>query len=62
MPSAYSTTHIPEDHDWFGLPYPGTYMLDSEGRVFEKSFFADHCERGSANDFLQLLRRGSETG
>jgi hypothetical protein len=46
-------THIPEDHDWFGLPYPGTYMLDSEGRVFEKSFFADHCERGSANDFLQ---------
>ena len=46
-------THIPEDHDWFGLPYPGTYMLDAEGRVFDKSFFADHCERGSANDFLQ---------
>ena len=46
-------THIPEDHKWYGVPYPGTYMIDSDGVVFEKSFFASHGVRESVNDMLQ---------
>jgi len=46
-------THIPEDHDWFGIPYPGMYMVGSDGLVFDKSFFADHGVRESVNDVLQ---------
>lgn len=46
-------THIPEDHEWYGIPFPGTYMVDEKGMVFAKSFFADHMVRESASDMLQ---------
>ena len=46
-------TQIPEDHKWYGVPYAGTYMIDSDGVVFEKSFFANHGVRESVNDMLQ---------
>ena len=46
-------TNIPEDHQWHGVPYPGTYMVDPTGRVFDKSFFAEHGIRESANNMLQ---------
>ena len=45
--------HIPEDHPWFGIPYPGTFMIDKDGRVFDRTFFADHMVRESVNDMLQ---------
>ena len=45
--------NIPAEHDWYGIPYPGTYMVGRDGRVFERSFFADHAERESVNDMLQ---------
>ena len=46
-------THIPEDHEWYGIPFPGTYMVDEQGKVFAKSFFADHKVRESVADMLQ---------
>ena len=46
-------THIPEDHELFGVPYPGSYMIGKHGRVFDKSFFAEHGTRESVNDMLQ---------
>ena len=46
-------THIPEDHDDFGVPYPGTYMIGEDGLVFSKSFFAEHGTRESINAMLQ---------
>ena len=46
-------THIPKDHKWFGVPYPGTYMIGNDGLVFDKSFFAEHGTRESINDMLQ---------
>ena len=46
-------TNIPEEHRYFGVPYPGTYMVRSDGLVFEKSFFAEHGTRESVNDMLQ---------
>ena len=46
-------THLPEEHGWFGIPYPGMYMVGGDGLVFEKSFFADHIVRESVNNVLQ---------
>ncbi len=46
-------TNIPAEHRWRGVPYPGTYMVGADGLVFDKSFFADHALRDSANDMLQ---------
>lgn len=32
-------TIIPEDdHPWFGIPYPGTYLIDSSGNITQKFF------------------------
>lgn len=45
--------NIPEGHDWYGIPYPGTYMVGRDGRVFARSFFSDHAERESVSDMLQ---------
>ncbi len=46
-------TNIPEDHEWFGVPYPGVYMVGKDGLVFDKTFIGDRCIRESANDILQ---------
>jgi hypothetical protein len=46
-------THIPADHGWFGIPFPGMYMVDEDGRVFDKHFVADHTVRESVNSALQ---------
>ena len=45
-------THIPDDHKWSGVPYPGTYMVGDDGLVFS-NFFAEHGTRESVNDMLQ---------
>ena len=46
-------THIPADHAWFGIPFPGMYMVDDTGHVFDKHFVADHAVRESVNSALQ---------
>ena len=46
-------TNIPQDHEWFGIPYPGVYMIGKDGLLFDKSFIADHSIRESVNDMLQ---------
>jgi DsbC/DsbD-like thiol-disulfide interchange protein len=46
-------TNIPEDHDWYGVPLPGMYLVDEDGRVFDKHFAADHAVRESVNSALQ---------
>jgi hypothetical protein len=45
-------TLVPEDHRWFGVPFPGTYMVDEGGRVFDRSFYADHGLRDSVASML----------
>ena len=58
-------THIPEGHEYYGVPYPGTYMIDAGGVVSDKSFVAEYSTRESVNDMLQEsygsddLERGS---
>ena len=46
-------TNIPEDHEWFGSPYPGMYFIGKDGFVFDKSFIANHRIRESVNDIIQ---------
>lgn len=53
-------THMSEDHEWFGVPYPGSYMLGADGRVFDKSFIANHGIRRAVSDILQESFRVSD--
>jgi hypothetical protein len=39
-------THIPADHAWFGIPFPGMYMVDDTGHVFVKHFVVDLAPDG----------------
>lgn len=44
---------VPEGHRWYGVPFPGTYMVDSEGLVIDKSFYAEYSVRDSVARMLQ---------
>ena len=43
----------PEETEYYGLPYPGTYALDTDGRVTEKSFFRNYRVRPSTPSVLK---------
>jgi len=43
---------VPKDAPVFGIPYPGTYILDPQGKVVAKYFEDDFRERASAADIL----------
>jgi hypothetical protein len=45
-------THIPQDHDWYGVPFPGIVMTDAEGFVIERSFYASHGLRDAVGRTL----------
>ncbi|MAF11769.1 hypothetical protein CMK11_15085 [Candidatus Poribacteria bacterium] len=46
-------TSIAEDHEHYGLPRPGTYMIGEDGRVFDKTFYEGHNVRDATNDVLR---------
>ena len=46
-------TNIPEDHPWYGIPFPGTIMADEWGAVIDRSFYANHVVRDAAARMLQ---------
>ena len=48
---------VPENHRWYGIPYPGTYMVDEHGIVFDRSFYADHIARDSISRMTQDVFR-----
>lgn len=43
----------PDDHPWFGVPFPGSYVIDRDGVVIAKFFENEIGMRANAN---QLLR------
>lgn len=45
-------TNIPEDNQFFGVPFPGTYVLDAQGIVKSKYFEDDYRERFTAGSIL----------
>jgi hypothetical protein len=43
---------VPIGNPTFGIPYPGTYIIDAQGKVVSKHFEEDYKERVSASDIL----------
>jgi hypothetical protein len=43
---------VPPGTPTFGIPYPGTYIVDAHGKVVTKYFEDDYKERVSASDML----------
>jgi hypothetical protein len=52
-------TNIPEGHPFSGIPFPGDYLIDADGRVRDKLFVPDYQSRASASEIL--LRDFGET-
>jgi hypothetical protein len=44
--------NIPEDHLFHGIPFPGTYIVDSRGTVVSKYFEQWHRQRFTADTIL----------
>jgi len=46
-------TNVPSDVTrFYGIPFPGQYLLDADGTVREKLFLADYQERPTASEVL----------
>jgi len=54
-------TAVPSDHLWFGVPYPGTFIVDQNGVVKSKYFEDTYQERYAAPTIL-LREFGSLAG
>jgi len=44
------------DHPWFGIPFPGTYLLDSSGTITHKFFENNLAVRVGPEQLLTALR------
>ena len=44
------------DHPWFGIPYPGTFVLDAEGRITHKFFDSNLAVRAGSDQLLRAIR------
>ncbi len=45
-------TNVPENHMFYGMPFPGTYIVDSRGKVVSKYFEQWHRQRFTADTIL----------
>jgi hypothetical protein len=45
-------TNIPAGHPFYGIPFPGDYLLNADGVVREKLFLPDYQTRASASEVL----------
>lgn len=45
-----------DDHPWFGIPYPGTYLLDAEGTITHKFFENNLAVRVGPEQLLRAFR------
>ncbi len=52
--------NFPPGHAWYGVPFPGTYIIDERGIVRAKYFEEDHRERYTASSVL--IRLGEQAG
>ncbi len=48
-----NTLTDPDDHPWYGIPFPGSYVVDEGGTIIDKFFESSFMLRPSAD---QLLR------
>jgi len=49
----------PDDHPWYGIPFPGSYVLDSAGTITHK-FFEDRLHFRPSSDELLRAATGQE--
>ena len=54
-------THVPAGHLWYGVPFPGTFIVDQNGIVRSKYFEDSYRDRYSAPTIL-LREFGSPAG
>lgn len=45
------------EHEWFGIPHPGTYLVNDEGVVTGKIFYERYQQRHAADDLLELAKK-----
>jgi AhpC/TSA family protein/cytochrome c biogenesis DsbD-like protein len=45
-------TNIPEGHPFYGIPFPGDYVLAPDGTVRDKAFLPDYQTRPTASDVV----------
>jgi len=45
-----------DDHPWFGIPYPGTYVLDADGVITHKFFDHNLAVRVGPEQLLRAVR------
>jgi hypothetical protein len=43
---------VPKDTPFFGIPFPGSFILDAQGRIVAKYFEEDYRERYTSADIL----------
>lgn len=53
-------TQLEEDHKWYGIPFPGTLVLDAEGRVTSRVFEESYRTRMTGRTLA--LQLGAEAG
>jgi len=44
------------DHPWFGIPYPGTFVLDAEGAITHKFFDSNLAVRAGPEQLLRAVQ------
>ena len=45
-------TNVPKDHTTYGIPFPGTFVVDEKGVVQSKYFEDDHVDRYTVSSIL----------
>tara|TARA_Y100001970_G_scaffold137213_1_gene168848 strand:- start:9150 stop:10013 length:864 start_codon:yes stop_codon:yes gene_type:complete len=51
-----NTTIAEDDHPWYGIPYPGVYVMDGEGIITEKFFENNFTVRPGPEQLLAALK------
>ena len=46
-------TEVPEDHRLYGMPFPGAYLADADGRIAQKHFNTNYRVRESAEMIIR---------
>lgn len=46
----------PDDHPWYGIPYPGTYVTDSDGAITHKFFDSNLAVRSGPEQLLDAVQ------
>ena len=51
-----NTTIAEDDHPWYGIPYPGVYVIDGDGIIIEKFFENNFTVRPGPEQLLAVLK------